>query len=381
MARIIVGSYMIRYPLGGMLSWSLQWLVGLHRLGHDVYFVEKGHYGKACFNPVTRTNDDDPSYGISVVDALFRSCGLQDRWCFVDFAGNYHGCSRARIEALFRVADLFLDIGSHGAWMNEAEASRMRVLVDGEPGYNQMKMEIRANEGETEPRYDWYYTNGANVGKPAGASPTAGHEWRAVYNPVVLDLFECAPGSVESPVTTVMNWQAHAPLTYNGVVYGQKDVEFAKFIDLPGRTSATMEVAVAGSRVPTEALRSAGWRIRRAHDVTITFDEYRRYIASSSAEFSVCKSAYVSTNSGWFSDRSAAYLASGRPVTMQETGFSAHLPCGEGLFAPVTVDDAAAAVESIRSNYAMHSRRAKEIAREYLDARRVLPVFLGEIGI
>lgn len=380
MARIIVGSYMIRYPLGGMLSWSLQWLVGLQRLGHDVYFVEKGNYPGACYNPMIQRNGDDPTSGIRVVEELFRRFGLDDRWCFVDLDGRYYGRSRKEIEGLFRDGDLFLDIGTHGAWMPEAENTSVSVLVDGEPGYNQMKMELRLADGIEDPVYDYYFSNGANVGTADSTSPTAAKDWRPIYNPVVMELFESTRGRRDDPITTVMNWQAHDPLVYQGVTYGQKDVEFAHFLGLPMMTDAEMEVAVSGT-VPDRALREAGWNVTSAQEVTVTFDSYRDYIFGSSAEFSVCKSAYVSTNSGWFSDRSAAYLASGRPVVMQETGFSTHLPCGEGLFAPRTVEEAAQAIEDIRSDYAHHSRQAKEIASEFLSARKVLTDLLKQLGI
>ena len=153
----------------------------------------------------------------------------------------------------------------------------------------------------------------------------------------------------EAPFTTVMNWQSHAPLEFEGEVYGQKDVEFEKFMDLPTRTGATLEISVAGARAPRERLARSGWRVRDAHEVTASYDSYVQYIHASRCEFSVCKNVFVATNSGWTSDRSAAYLSSGRPVVVQDTGFSAHIPCGEGLFAIRTVEEAASAIEAINS--------------------------------
>jgi hypothetical protein len=177
-----------------------------------------------------------------------------------------------------------------------------------------------------------------------------------------------------------MNWQAHEALSFNGTSYGQKDVEFRKFIGLPRRTPALLEVAVAG-RVPRDELLGYGWRIRSAHEVTASFDSYHDYIRASKGEFSVAKNVYVATHSGWFSDRSAAYLASGRPVVLQETGFSEHLPCGRGLFSVRSVDEAAAALEAINGNYDQHARWAREVAREHLDARVVLARLLRELGL
>jgi glycosyltransferase involved in cell wall biosynthesis len=145
--------------------------------------------------------------------------------------------------------------------------------------------------------------------------------------------------------------------------------------------SVPLEVAVSGHELPLERLSVAGWRVRNAHQVTSSFDSFRAYLGESAGEFSVCKNGYVATACGWFSDRGAAYLASGRPVVQQETGFSRHLPCGEGLFAVADVDEATAAIEEIASSYDRHAKAAREIAVEHLDARRVLGAFLEDLGL
>ena len=381
MARIVVGSWMVRYPLGGNLSWTLQWLVGFQRLGHDVYLVEKSGYPNSCYDPVKAVMSDDCSCGMAIVNALLKRFDLQDKWCFVDARERYHGLSREHVEAVFKLADLFVDIGTHGAWLDEAGNARLRVLVDGEPGFRQMKMEKSLAAGEMLPSYDFYYSNGANVGTTRSTAPRAGKQWRPLFNPVVVRLFPRQPVGADAPFTTVMNWQAHEPIKFNGKTYGQKDVEFVKFIDLPSLTTSPLEIAVSGKNVPTKRLIDSKWRVRDAHDVTVSFDSYREYIRASKGEFSVCKSGYVATSCGWFSDRSAAYLASGRPVVMQDTGFRAHLPCGRGLFAVCTVDEAAAAIDEISGDYERHSKWARDIAIEYLDAPKVLGRFLYELGI
>ncbi len=158
-------------------------------------------------------------------------------------------------------------------------------------------------------------------------------------------------------------------------------VDSGKFMALPGQTTASLEIAVSGKNVPNAQLMDAGWRIRDAHDVTLSFDSYAEYIRASKGEFSVSKNVFVATNSAWFSDRSAVYLASGRPVVLQDTGFSAHLPCGQGLFAVRTVEEAAAAINEINGNYERHSSWAHDIAVEYLDATKVLGRFLCELGL
>lgn len=383
MARIVFGSYMVRYPLGGMMSYVLQYLVGFQRLGHDVWLVERAGYPDSCFHPLRGTMSDDCAYGTATVHRLLGRFGLEGRWCFVDAGGRYHGASRSRIREVFRSADLFVDMGTHGAWMEEAAECGARVLIDGEPGYNQIRMESGRAAGEAWEAfsgYDAYYTNGMNVGTAASTAPTGGREWRHIFHPVATELFPPLPPAADAAVTTVMNWRSHDPVRFQGREYGQKDVEFARFLALPRRVDQPLEVAVAGA-VPEAELRSAGWRLRDAHRVTVSYDAFVGYLRSSLAEFTVCKNVFVEMRTGWFSDRSAAYLALGRPVIMQDTGFSDHLPTGEGLFAVPDVEGAAEAIRRVAAEPDRHGRAARRIAEEHLDARIVLGRFLSQLGV
>jgi hypothetical protein len=228
--------------------------------------------------------------------------------------------------------------------------------------------------------YDFFYTTGSNVGTPRTSAPTAGRRWNHLFHPVVVDMFAASPPPRGAAFSTVMNWQSYAPLHHRGASYGHKDVEFEKFVELPRLVSTPVEAAVSG-KVPTERLEVAGWRVLSAHDVTSSFESFRRYVERSLGEFSVCKQGYVATASGWFSDRSAVYLASGRPVVMQDTGFGSTLPCGQGLFAVRSVDEAVEAIEEITGDYDRHAKWARELAWEHLDARKVLGCLLTEIGL
>jgi hypothetical protein len=380
MARVVFGTYMVRYPLGGALSSALQWLLALRALGHDVHVVEKSGWPDSCFDPSRNVMSDDCTYGFETVRRLLSRFELGNRLCYVDAGGVYHGMTREAVALAFSRADIFIDRGAHGAWEEEAAACSRRLLLDAEPGWRQIEMHNTQERGERLPEYDHFATVGANIGTPLSPAPTAGHVWKRHLPPVSTQLFTPVRLGVDGNVTTVMSWKAHRDVEYAGRTYGQKDVEFERFLDLPGRVEVPIEVAV-GNGAPRELLREKGWLLRNAHEVTASVDSYQRYIAGSLAEFSVCKSVFVELNTGWFSDRTAAYLASGRPAVVQETGFSTHLPCGEGLFAVRTVDEAAAAIAEIAGDVVRHARAARSLACEYLDGRRVVGRLLDEVGV
>jgi hypothetical protein len=380
MARIAVGSYLVPYPVGGYLSWVLQWLLGFHRLGHQVFYAEKS-WNDQYFDPVTFAYTPDPSHGLGALASMMERFGLGDRWSFVDARGEHYGVGHDATLETLSTADLFVDMGAHGQWEEETATAAVRVLVDGEPGFNQMRMEQRIAAGERLPEYDAYYTVGLNVGAPDSKVPTVGRAWRPVLDPVATELFPVTPPPAGAPFTTMMSWQAQPPIRYRGATYGQKDVEFERFLDLPRKTSHPLEVAVGGSRVPRERLEQAGWVVHESHRLSRTLDDFWSYIRRSVGEWSVCRNVYVATRSGFFSDRSAAYLASARPVVLQDTGWSSYLPTGRGLFAFDRVEQAAAGLDAIQSDPERHSTWARELAVEHLDTRVVLARFLADLGI
>jgi glycosyltransferase involved in cell wall biosynthesis len=381
MAKIVLGSYMVRYPLGGILSWALQYLVGLKELGHDVYFVEHYAYDDSCYDPVRKVMDNDCKYGVKVVSELLYRFGLEGKWCFVEQGNVYHGLSKEQVRDVFQTADLFIDSGAHGAWVEESAHVPVRVYIDTDPVYTHFKLANDLKQGIPLPEFDYYFTVGRNVGSQNNLAPTLDIAWKHLHNPVQASLFSMAPPDKTGPYTTVMNWKSYPPVTYEGQTYGLKDVEFEKFIGLPHMVKAPMEVAVSGKQIPYDRLRENGWSVTDAQKETISFDSFRQYLFASRGEFSVSKHVYVATDSGWFSDKSAAFLACGRPVVLQETGFSRHLPVGLGLFAVNTPGEAAEAIEKIENNYPKHAQAAQEIAREYLSVSKVLKQFLSEIGL
>lgn len=372
---------MVRYPLGAMMSWVVQYLAGFKKAGHDVYFVEKFGYPDSCFHPLENVMNNDCSYGVKMVNDLLSTFDLDKNWCFADYHGEYHGMDKTAVEALFERADVYIDMGAGNGWEEERRLCACSVLIDGEPGYTHIHRAGSLEMGIPYPLYDHYYSVGYNVGKPGNKIPAGGINWKYIHDPVDTEMFKVLPPPADAPFTTLMNWQSHRTIHYKGRDYGQKDLEFLKFLDLPGSSSTCFELAVAGKNAPQDLLQSHGWKVIRAHDTTITFQVFMDYIARSKAEFSVCKNVFVALQAGLFSDRSAAFLAAGRPVIMQDTGFSDHLPCGTGLFAVNNLQEARAAVQEIESDWKKHSLAARAIALEYLDTSVVLNQFLKEIGI
>lgn len=369
MSRVVFATHMTRYPLGGNLSWALQHILGLLRAGCEVTVVERADYPDACFDPAAHVVSNDASAGLRIVRDLLKRYGLEDRYVFVDYHNCYHGMEASVVKQRFAEADCFIDSGNHGAWRELAEGVACRVLIDGEPGYTQIRYVTDPKRAALAEQYTHHYTNGLLVGTDKTRAPDTGHRWMAFVNPVCPDLFEHVPQPCpDAAWTTIMNWRAHKPLEYLGKTYGQKDMSFLEFESLPTLTDSPIEVAVSGD-APIDRLTKLGWRIAKAQAQTQTIDRYYGYIERSMGEFSVAKHVFVAARTGWFSDRSAAYLASGRPVILQDTGFSEVLPTGEGLFAVKSPEQAMHAIDRVRSDYRRHSDAARAIAREYLDAR------------
>ena len=366
--KIICSGYLIRYPLGG-LSWHhIQYLVGLQRLGHEVTFFE--HYGwpDSCYDPLRHTMTSDPSHGIDYLLKLLRPHGLENRWCFLAQDGAAYGMSRERLGQLCRESDLYLNL-SNINWLPELEECPRRVLVDTDPVFTQIGAH---GLGGPYSRYHALFTFGENVHRTGCNMPTAGARWMPTRQPIVLDMWRVEPGDRSAPFTTVMSWSPLGDRWHHGQLYGQKDRAFEPFFRLPRLTRTPMQLAVTPPEEIRAQLAQGGWHLVDPQQVTRDPKAYQSYLRGSRAEFSVAKHGYVVTRCGWFSERSAAYLASGRPVVVQDTGFGHWLEKGTGVIAFATPEEACEGIAEIDRRYEDHCRAARDIAEEYFDARRVL---------
>jgi hypothetical protein len=255
------------------------------------------------------------------------------------------------------------------------------VFLDIDPGYPQMWRELGL--ADMFEGHDAFVTIGENIGRPDCLIPDCGLEWITTPPPVDLESWPVAPGGAS--FTTVATWRnPYGTVTFDGTTYGSRVHEFRKFVELPRLVGADLELALdidAAEVDDLALLERNGWRLVDPKRVAGTPDAYRSYIQGSKAEICIAQNIYVATRSGWISDRSLCYLASGKPVLAQDTGFSDNYPVGEGLIAFSTLDEAAAGVEEIERNYERHSRAARELAEEHFDAGKVMGRLLDRLGV
>jgi hypothetical protein len=363
--NIILAGIIGRYPYGGVAWCSLMYLLGLRQLGHNVWYLEDT--GESNYDPEDNIMAWDPKYALKYIRQCLAPYALDERWCYIDHAGNYYGKTKEQWKQICADADLFLDLsGGCWFWRDEYAAIPHSAFIDSDPAFTQLAI-AKAEKWYVDffRRFGTLFTFGRNIGTPACDVPVGDFRWHHTWQPVCMNEWKPIDAPPRSCFTTVMTWKIESFAD----ISGNKDQEFVKVIDLPRRANVELELAVNG---PMDLLRSHGWRCRDAYEISSNLDRYRDYLRTSFGEFSVAKHTYVRTNSGWFSDRTECYLASGRPAVVQDTGFSAHLPTGEGLIAYRDVDQAAAGLEAVKRNWAKHSRRAREIAEAHFSPRATL---------
>jgi hypothetical protein len=361
-----------QYPLGGVTWDYLQYVVGLTQLGHDVYYVEDT--GQWPYNPGAGGLGKDCDFNIQYLAAVMSRYGLAEQWAYrFPWQSQWFGISETKRKEVIQSADLLVNVSGSLEHPEQYRQARRMAYIDSDPVFTQIKL-ARGQLGFRKwiDMHDVHFSFGECL---SAKVPETGHQWRPTRQPIVLS--EWRPqGSFREVFTTVMNWTSYKPVMYGEKCYGQKDLEFLRFQELPSLVAPTvLEIAVnAGKtrRTPRQLLAHKGWRVVDPAAVCPDLDSYRRYIESSKAEWSVAKNGYVVGRPGWFSCRSACYLAAGKPVAVQDTGFSNVLPVGDGLVPFSTVEEAAAAIRKIQEDYKRHARAAREIAENYFAADKVL---------
>jgi hypothetical protein len=366
---LIVSGMIAATPWQGGATWAvLQYLLGFRRLGCDVYFVE----------PIDEPCADSARY----IERVMREFGLDGRWALVPRdGGDPLGMSREGLRAAAGEADVLLNVSGMLADPDVLERVPVRAYLDLDPAFLQLWHAVEGVDMRLD-AHTHFVTLADTIGQPGCPIPTCGREWLATLPPVVLDEWPVATRLERDATTTVGHWRSYGTIWHEGVQYGQKAHSLRPLMDLPHRAPSRFELAIAihpEEENDLDALNENGWILLDPADVAATPDEYRRFVQGSWAEFGLAKSGYVVSGSGWFSDRSACYLASGRPVIAQDTGFGRRLPTGEGLLAFSTTDEVLHAIEQLDAGYEHHRDAARAVAEDYLDSDRVLGALLERL--
>lgn len=378
---VLVWGIFARMPYGGVTWQAMHHIAGLRRLGFDVWYVEDSH--SPVYDPKTHWRTMECDENVRFLSRWMERIGLGDRWVFrIPGTEQLVGADNETLESLYARADAVFNLcGSHEVRDEHAGIEKL-VYVQTDPV--ELQVGLANGDDDVAPQLDahhFHFTYGENLGGTDCPVPLGPYRWRPTRPPVVLDWWGTANGPGRGALTTIANWRHEGKdVVWEGRRWHwSKDREFRRFQSLPSKSALPLELALGSiEEDEKEALREAGW------NVTDSIGDprlYRDYIVGSAGEFTVAKEQYVAPRSGWFSDRSACYLAAGRPVVTQDTGFGKFVPTGEGLFAYSTAEQAAEAIEAIASDYGRHSAAAREVAREYFDAELLLERMLDEIGL
>jgi hypothetical protein len=380
---IVSGALANKYRNGGGAWERLSWVLGLGRLGFDVYFIEQ----IAPENCVNSQGEVAP-FADCVNRAWFCSVtewfGLSNKSALVCTPGEEcAGMSWSRLLKLSDAAELLVNLSGHLTHPALIERIRRKAYIDVDPGFTQFwhaDPQVPFQVAE----HDHYFTIGEYIGQADCSIPTSGLAWRPARQPVILDSWPVVKQNASGPFTTIASWRgAYGPLTVGAKRYGVKAHEFRKFVTLPRIVDRQFEIALDIHPNETDDLRllhENGWNIADPVQVAGDPAQFRQYIQQSGAEFSVAQAVYVETNSGWFSDRTTRYLASGKPALVQDTGFQRNLPTGVGLLTFHNLDDAVAGAKMIASDYDAHCKAARRLAEEYFDSDKVLGRLIDDIG-
>jgi hypothetical protein len=374
MPLIVVAGAIANKPFNGGEAWvRLSWVLGFRRIGCEVFFIEQIASSDCSDNVVEYFRAGVENFGLAGKAALIDQNGK-----------SVFGPGASLLADLAGSADLLVNISGHLRLPRLLQCFKRKAYVDIDPGFTQFWF---ASNVATDQLlgHDVYFTIGRNIGLPMCPIPTGGFDWLGVSQPVVLEDWPVVSSGSFDRFTTVASWRGgYGPVVYEGKQYQLKVHEFRKLRDLPRRCGRRFEIALnidPADAADRRAMLDADWVLVDPREVAGDPAAFRAYVQGSSAEFSCAQGIYVQTQSGWFSDRSVRYLASGKPVLIQDTGLAGQYAVGEGLLTFRTIEEAAAGAENIAVNYAAHCAAARAAAERYFDARQVLSEFLERAAV
>ncbi|WP_114751794.1 glycosyltransferase [Pleomorphovibrio marinus] len=387
---IVTGLIGQHWTLGGVTWDYLQYVVGLCKLGHEVYYFEDS--GEWPYNSGGGESGNDwvaesCESNVSHIKSVLNKYNLGDNWAYkFPLKQQWFGLSSQKRKEIIKTADLLLNISGTLEHPEHYKAASKMVYIDSDPGFTQINLR-KAEFFQRVNLHDLQFSFGELL---HDRKDVGGFFWHPTRSPIVLSEWDNETAG-NHKFTTIMNWTSYEPLIHNGVVYGQKDTEFIKFIKLPKLyQQSTFKIALSElvhddwnsnilnteygqlTRTPKKLMEKYGWEVIDANSVCSGPEAYRNFITNSFGEWSIAKGGYVVDQNGWFSCRSACYLAASRPVVVQNTGFDQLIPTGAGLFAFVTIEEAIDAINQVNAYPEFHRRKAREIAHEYFDSSKIL---------
>ena len=384
--RIVILGMMGRCPFGGQTWLYLNWLRAFARLGHDVWYAEDDTVWP--YHPEMNQVTDECGYATRHIASVLQKIGLEGKWAFrlADRKGASWGLDEKKLDALYRDCDLLLNVVGSTDLREEHMKARLRVYVETDP----VTAELRLANGDAHTReafgnHHAIFTYGENYGQSDCGVPLNGVSYKFTRQPVDLELWPMAFDPSCTYFTTIGNYrQKGSDVQYNGQTYHwSKHHEWEKFMDLPRRASQPFELAMMpDDPKDRELLQSHGWKLVPPLQMSLdVFGAYPDYFRRSRGEFTVAKDQNVRLRSGWFSERDACYLACGKPVVTQDTGFGRTIPTGKGLFAFTTIEEAVHAIEWINADYRRQCEAARAVAEEYLSAPKIGAAMLRDLGL
>ncbi|HEY6394588.1 MAG TPA: glycosyltransferase [Candidatus Binataceae bacterium] len=382
---IVVLHLAARYPFAGVVWQLLHHLIGFRALGLDVYYIED--HRAYVYDPIASSPVPDPSGNLKLLGSILERYGFQDRWSFFDSVRDeYLGMSRERSRQLIMEADAVINLCGATQPREEHRKTRCLVYLETDPGVVQVELHNRVpGTVDFAKTHHVLFTYGANIGARDCVLPDGGFKWHPTRPPVLLDQWRPGVGPAQPPAfTTVGTWRNKGnDIQISGdTYYWSKHVNFRKVLEVARRANQPIELATdLNSGEDYDRAVAGGFTFTPAVPMSLDIDTYRNYVSASRGEFTVSKDIYVRTRSGWFSDRTACYLAAGRPVVAQRTGFEKFVPQGEGLLGFDDAEGAIEAINRINADYPRHARAAREIAQAYFDAAKLLDEIVEVAGI
>jgi len=369
--RIVLAGIIGRYPVGGVAWCALHYIAGLQDQVLEVFYLEDT--GECGFDPVANGISNDPAYALRYIRAVLKLVDLDQQWAYIDYRGIYHGKSREEVTAVCRSSEAMINL-SGGTWFARPEYDGLRkIFIDTDPGFTQGRI-TDSGVYQFFASQDALFTFATNVGRSSCTLPPTPFQWHPTVQPVALRFWPVVSPPPGAPYTAILSWKVENIEFSDG-----KAGDILRMIDLPKTTAHPIVLAIAG-HPPTALLRSHSWNTVDAMAATISPSAYQEFIRQSRGELGFAKSMYVQTNSGWISDRTQCYLATGRPCLVRDTG-STLLPTGEGLLTFRDADGVRAGLAAIEADYERHGRRARELAEAYFSTDVVIPDFLDRAGL